>query len=193
MSDNGITQLLNDWKNGDDLAHDRLFEQIYPVLRKIVGSVIYSGGSNLTLQTTEILHEAYVKLVGQKKADWENRSQFYAVSSRIIRRVIVDNARRGSRQKRGGDARQIPLDEAGESEVQPNSLDDWLTLDQALNKLARIDEAAARIVELRYFAGLNMDEIAAVLEMGTATAGRHWRFARAWLKNALQTGSPDAE
>ena len=179
-----ITLLLNAWKSGRQEVMEPLFERIYPVLRKIAGPILSAEGRDLSIQTTDVLHEAFLRLVDQKKADWTDRTHFYAVAARLVRRIIMDYARRGNRQKRGGDLIKVPLRTAGEVHVK--SGESWLALDQALEQLAGINADAAKIVELRYFGGLNNDEIALVLQMGIATVGRHWRFARAWLKNALR-------
>lgn len=176
-----ITKLLNRWKAGDQRAGDALFELIYPDLRKIVGRILNQQAGNFSLQTTDVLHEAYLRLLGQKSS-WENRHHFFAVSARVVRRVVMDHVRGRARDKRGGEEQPVPLDQARET---PSTSRDWLALDEALSNLAAADATAARICELRYFGGLTLDEIASVLRIGRATAVRHWQFARAWLKHVL--------
>ncbi len=177
-----ITALLNFWKAGDEKAGDALFDLIYPDLRKIVGRILSDQAGDFSLQTVDIIHEAYLKLLGQKSS-WQNRQHFFAVSARVVRRVVMDHARAKRRQKRGGEDSPVLLDEA---RMAPSKSKDWLALDEALRKLAAADAAAARVCELRYFGGLTQDEIASVLEIGRATVVRHWQFARAWLKQELE-------
>ena len=178
-----ITLLLNDWKRGNENASEALFEIIYPVLRKIVGPILSAKGRDLTLQTTDVLHEAFLKMVDQKKADWADRTHFFAVTAQLVRRIIIDYARSRGRLKRGSEFNKIPLRTAEEMHVEFH--EDWLALDEALKEFSAIHPEGAKVVEMRYFGGLNNSEIATVLGIGTATVGRHWRFARAWLKNAL--------
>jgi len=189
-NENDVTSLLNAWKSGNTQASQALFEIIYPALRKIVGPILAREGRNLTLDTTDVVHEVYLKMVDQKKADWNCRAQFYAVSAQAVRRIIVDHARHRNRKKRGRDFEKVSLQTVDGQLIESN--DDWLALDRALSELFNRDPQAARVVELRYFGGMNNDEIAVALEIGVATVGRRWRFARAWLKQFLSGGSPQS-
>lgn len=184
-----ITGLLNDWKQGNEQASEMLFEMIYPILKRKVSAILAAGGRDLSLQTTDLLHEAFLRMVDQKKADWQDRTHFFAVTAQLVRRIIVDHARHRNRKKRGGEVVKVSLDQ--DSEGRLDLREDWLALDQALSHLSGKHAQAAKVVELRYFGGLNNEEIAAVLDIGTATVVRHWRFARAWLRQTLKPGPGD--
>lgn len=188
-SSQDITQLLGAWRNGDLGAEEPLMALIYPHLRKIAARRLPQDDRPFTLQTTELIHEAYLKLVDQRSA-WNNRAHFFAVTARLMRRIVVDHARSRSRDKRGGGLEPVELDEALAGGSMPTL--DWIDLDSALNELARIDGRAARVVELRYFGGLTVDEMAELLSIGTATVQRDWRFARSWLKNRMDGPAPEA-
>lgn len=178
-----ITQLLAAWNAGDEDARERLVETIYPELRRLAGFHLAHRPGDVSLQATELAHEAYFKLIGQTRMTWENRAQFFAVLSQLLRRVLVDRARHRSREKRGGDQEKLPIDEVV---VRVEGRDvDILALDHALAELAEIDEASVRVVEALFFAGLTHDEAAVALGVGRATVGRSWRFARAWLQKRL--------
>lgn len=184
-----ITQLLVDWCDGQQGAEDRLIEQVYPQLRKLAAHLLQHRGSGATLQVTELVHETYLKLIDQQRVSWQNRAHFFAIVSRLLRRSIVDHVRKRSRAKRNHGVAALPLDEVT---VKVDGQDiQVLALDQALERLGAIDPMAARVVELRYFAGLTHDEVAEALGIGRATVGRSWRFARAWLAGHLEANLDD--
>ncbi|MBI2396497.1 MAG: sigma-70 family RNA polymerase sigma factor [Xanthomonadales bacterium] len=186
-----ITGLLDRWKSGDRSVENELVRWIYPTLRELARSQMRRQGQALTLQATELANEAYARLVQQQGVDWKNRDHFAAISATVLRRVLVDYLRERSAEKRGAGAERITLDGARAGEI-PGAGDhfDWLALDQALNDLARADPDAARVVELRLFSGLEVEQIAAVCHSSTATVGRQWRFARNWLAQQLQLDTP---
>jgi RNA polymerase sigma factor (TIGR02999 family) len=174
-----VTQLLGEWQDGSQEALARLMPLVYRELRAIAGRYLSRESSGHTLQSTALVHEAYMKLVGQRSARWQNRAHFFAIAAQMMRRILVDHARHQHRLKRGGSAPALLLDEsvvaAPESEV------DLLSLDDALTALARIDPRGARVVELRFFSGLTIEETAAVMEVSPGTVKRDWNTARAWL------------
>jgi RNA polymerase sigma factor (TIGR02999 family) len=182
----GITALLQRWRTGDRAAETELLESIYPVLRALAQAQVNRNGGALTLQATELAHEAYAKLHLQKAVDWRSRDHFFAIAATVIRRVVVDYLRRRGRDKRGGGLPFVRLDELGDS--QAPTIDesvDWLALDQALTELESVDRDCARVVELKFFSGLTTESIAEVCSSSVATVGRQWRFARAWLGRRL--------
>jgi RNA polymerase sigma factor (TIGR02999 family) len=177
-----ITELLQRGAAGDEEATSQLVEQVYPQLRRIARNLLRSRHP-LSLQVTEVVHEVYLKLVDQRRATWQNRAQFYAVAARLMRRILVDHARYRTRRKRGGEAVRVPLEEA--LSVASEAGVDVLALDHALDGLAEVDATAARLVELRYFGGLTVDEAALALGISRTTAIRGWQHARSWLYRAL--------
>lgn len=181
-----ITELLAHWRQGDRAAGDALASAIYPVLRDLARAQLRRHGDQLTLRATELAHEAYERLLPQAGVDWRNRAHFYAIAATVMRRVVIDYLRMRSADKRGGDVLFVPLQDLG-SDEQPAGGDpvDWLAVDQALNELATLDADSARVVEMRLFTGLSVEEIAGVLDSSTATVGRQWRFARTWLADRL--------
>ena len=181
-----ITRLLISWSDGDPQALDKLLPLIYEPLRRIAANFLRNERADHTLDTACLVHEAYLRLVDQQQVRWQDRAQFMAIAGQIMRRVLVDHARRHQAAKRGGHVKKVPLAEAGGSagEVQPDLLD----LDQALNRLAELDPEAARLVELRYFSGLTKNETAVVMGISPATVIRRWRAARAWLHRYLVQG-----
>jgi RNA polymerase sigma factor (TIGR02999 family) len=186
-----ITDLLGRWKEGDRAVESELINAVYPVLREIARSQVRRQPGQFTLQATELANEAYAKLFKQRGADWKNRDHFYAIAAMVIRRVIIDHARLRGREKRGGGALFVTLDQL--QEEQSPLIDDnfdWLALDAALTELARFDAVGARIVELKFFSGLTSEKIAEVEGSSRATVNRQWRFARAWLGNYLGVDGP---
>lgn len=184
-----ITTLLEAWRGGDRRAEQTLIAGIYPLLREIAQTQLRRvSGGNTTLQATELAHEAYERLQRQHLVTWENRGHFFAVVATMIRRILVDHLRRRSSEKRGGDIETVVLDHSlAEDLVQPSPGIDWLALDQALQMLEQLDAVSAKVVEMRVFTGLEMSEVASALDISTATVGRHWRFARAFLADQLKT------
>jgi RNA polymerase sigma factor (TIGR02999 family) len=178
-----ITGLLEQWSGGNQAALDRLYPLVYEELRRIARSYMKREPKGHTLQTTALINEAYVRLVDQHSVHWQNRSHFFAISAQIMRRILVDHARRYLHAKRGGGARKISLDEG--MIVAKERSEEVLMLDEALTSLARMDPRRSQVVELRYFAGLNNKEIATVLKISENTVMRDWNLARAWLYQQL--------
>ncbi|HSE19267.1 MAG TPA: sigma-70 family RNA polymerase sigma factor [Pyrinomonadaceae bacterium] len=181
-----ITQLLAEWREGNQSALDELYPLVYDELHRLARRYMSRERKGHTLQTTALINEAYVRLVDQKNVQWANRSHFFAISAQIMRRILIDHARRRAYAKRGGGARPVSLDEA--AAVVPDQSEELLRLDEALKNLAEMDSRRSQVVELRYFGGLNNEEIAGVLHISENTVTRDWNMARAWLYQQL-TGS----
>jgi RNA polymerase sigma-70 factor (ECF subfamily) len=178
-----ITQLLAEWSEGNQAALDRLYPLVYQELRRLAHGYLKRERKGHTLQTTALINEAYLRLVDQKQVRWANRSHFFGISARIMRRILIDHARRYDYSKRGGGALKVSLDEAAiVTKERGRAL---LRLDEALNSLAKIDPRRSRVVELRYFGGLNNEEISGVLKISENTVTRDWNMARAWLYQEL--------
>jgi RNA polymerase sigma factor (TIGR02999 family) len=175
-----ITELLLKWNVGDERAFEQLIPLVYDELRRIARRHLSREAQTRTLQTTALVHEAYLKLIDQTRANWQNRAQFFGVSANIMRRILIDDARKRLRGKRGGGAFKISLDD-GNIDVSDERASELLALDEALERLAKEDPEKAKIVELKYFGGLSIEETAETLGIGTATVIRHWRIAKAWL------------
>lgn len=184
-----ITGLLMAWRAGDEGALNDLVPIVYGELRRQARRALRREAEGHTLQPTALVHEAYLRLIDQRRAHWESRTQFFAVAARVMRRVLVDHARTRRRAKRGGGATQVTLAEVAVSEGPAVDMDatsvDALDLDEALTRFAALDPDKARLVELRYFAGLSIPEAAAALGVSAATVGREWAVARAWLRREL--------
>lgn len=181
-----VTELLDRWRSGDRAAEADLMKHLYPALRAMAQREVGSAGAGkLTMRATDLAHEAYLRLIDQR-SPWQNRAHFLAVAGRTIRRVAVDLVRQRQAEKRGALVDFVTFDWQDEK-GQPSGEDtlDLLALDQALESLAQRDAVAAQVVELRYFSGLNNDEVAEVIGCGVATVVRHWRFGRAWLHSRL--------
>ena len=179
-----VTQLLKDWSAGDTRVLDNLMPLVYEELRRQASRFLRKERAGHTLQTTALIHEAYLKLIDQKSVEWQNRAHFFAIASTAMRRILVDHAKTRHREKRGGAAENLPLDEALQISSKEKSVD-LVALDEALTRLAAFDERQARIVELRYFSGLDNDETAEVLGVSNATVRRDWNFAKAWLRQEI--------
>ena len=179
-----LTQLLADWCNGDESVPDKLFPLVYPDLKRIARRHLRKEIQGHTLQTTALVNEAYLRLVDQKHASWQNRAHFYAIAAKTMRRILVDHARARNRVKRGGgDQCKISLDEA--AIVSGEQATELIALDDALKELAKMDPRRSQVVELRFFAGLNNVEIAEVLKIAPNTVIRDWNMARAWLYHEM--------
>lgn len=174
-----VTQLLLDWNNGDPTALDRLMPLVEAELRRAAHHHMRNEATDHTLQTTALVNEVYLKLVDQRKANWKDRAHFFGVAAKVMRRILVDYARKGSRQKRGGPEKDLPLDDV--LHFPREKSDELVALDEALKLLAAQDSLKSQIVELKYFGGLTVDEIAEYLKIAPITVNRHWKFARAWL------------
>jgi RNA polymerase sigma factor (TIGR02999 family) len=180
-----VTALLSSWRAGDRNALEKLIPIVYGDLRRIAGRYMRSEQEGHTLQTTALVHEAYLRLIRERERTWKNRAHFFGVAAQIMRNLLVDHARAAVRGKRGGDAVQIRLSDVAEalSSIDP---EDLMALDDALQRLAEIDPRASRVVELRYFVGLTYEEIAEVIEASEKTVRRDWETAKAWLRAELR-------
>ncbi len=181
-----ITQLLAEWSEGNQSALDELYPLVYEELHRLARRYMSRERKGHTLQTTALINEAYVRLVDQKNVRWANRSHFFAISAQIMRRILIDHARRHGYAKRGGGAQQVSLDEVAMVAGELSS--ELIRLDEALKTLAKMDPRRCNVVELRYFGGLSNEEIAGVLKVSENTVTRDWNLARAWLHQQL-TGS----
>lgn len=181
-----ITQLLAEWSDGNQSALDELYPLVYEELHKLARRYMSRERKGHTLQTTALINEAYVRLVDQRNVHWANRSHFFAISAQIMRRILIDHARRHAYAKRGGGAQQVSLEEVAVVAREQSS--EILRLDEALKILAKMDPRRCHVVELRYFGGLSNEEIAGVLKVSENTVTRDWNLARAWLYQQL-TGS----
>jgi len=178
-----VTELLVKWSEGDTDALDKLLPIVYTELRRIANGYLRRERSGHTLQATALVHEAYMRLIKAQGLEWQNREQFFGICANLMRRILVDHARTATAAKRGGTVSNLPLDESltisGEADA------NLLLLDESLNKLVLIDAQAARIVELRYFAGLTIEETAGILKTSPMTVKREWAMARAWLHREI--------
>jgi RNA polymerase sigma factor (TIGR02999 family) len=179
-----VTQLLIEVSKGDREAVDLLLPVIYDELRKLAANYLRRERPDHTLQPTALVHEAYLRLVDQTRANWQNRAHFFGVAAQIMRRLLVDHARKHNAEKRGQDFQKLSLDENVDRAVERGA--ELIALDDALKALAQFDEQKARVVELRYFGGLSIEETADVLGVAPTTIKRHWRFAKAWLYGEMQ-------
>ena len=179
-----VTRLLIEVSKGDRDAVDLLLPVIYDELRKLAANYLRRERPDHTLQPTALVHEAYIRLVDQTRVNWQNRAHFFGVAAQIMRRLLVDHARKHNAEKRGQDFQMISLDENIDRAVERSS--ELIALDDALKTLAEFDEQKARMVELRYFGGLSIEETADVLGVTPTTIKRHWRFAKAFLHGEIQ-------
>lgn len=185
-----VTEILHDWSGGDANAPDRLMPFVYDELRRLARAFLARERDSHTLQPTALVHEAYVRLVDQTRVDWQNRAHFYGIASRMMRRVLIDHARAHAREKRGGAAIHLSLDDVQVPLEQRAS--DFVALDEALEKLEQFDERKCRVVEMRFFGGLKDEEIAEVLGVTTRTVLRDWKKARLWLYRELSLDQADS-
>ena len=183
LSPHEITRLLEDWSNGNQAALDKLYPLVHDELRRMARRYMSRERKDHTLQTTALINEAYLRLVEQRHVHWQNRAHFFAISAQIMRRILIDHARRYNYAKRGAGAQKISLDET--AVAARDRATELLSLDEALHRLAEIDPRRSRVVELRFFGGLDNDEIAAVLKISPNTVTRDWNLARAWLYQEL--------
>lgn len=185
MSDSSetVTRLLRNWSQGDKDAASELFPLVYEELRRLAQRYMRHERPEHTLQPTALIHEAYLQLVDQTRVQWQNRTQFFGVAAQLMRRILVDHARTHGSQKRGGGTPNLPLEE--NATFAPEREQGLLALDVALQKLAALDARKAQVVELRYFGGLDADEIAQLLGISAITVTRDWKMAKAWLRQEL--------
>ena len=178
-----ITQMLVDWGNGDDSALEKLTPVVYDELHRLARRYMGRERPGHPLQTSALVNEAYIRLIDWKNVQWQNRAHFFGVAAQIMRRILVDFARSRDYVKRGGGMRNVSLDEASVIPTQRGT--DLVALDEALNTLSTLDERQSRVVELRFFGGLSLEEIAEVLKVSVGTVRRDWSLARAWLHREL--------
>ncbi len=184
MTDKDITAIVQRWAAGDASALDQLMPLVYNDLRRLAHSRLRNEGSNCTLQATALVHEVFLRLAGQREPDMQNRGQFFHLAAALMRRILIDHAKRRKALKRGGGMENLELDEALAST--PEKLEEWLAVDEALERFAAIDPFRARVVELRYFAGFSVDEVAELMGISATTARRDWAVARCWLQRRLE-------
>ena len=189
MSEETITRWLEKWSSGDPEAAERVLPLVYEELRRIAARQLRRERGAHTLQATAIVYEAYMRLIGQAGLEWPSRAHFYSFSAHLIRRILVDHARRRNRAKRGGMVEKITLVEM--ADLAQEKSPDLVALDDALTALEKRDPRKATVVELKFFAGLTLEEIAEQLGISAETVSREWRRARAWLFSALQTSESD--
>lgn len=181
-----ITARLVAWSNGEQAALDDVIRAVYGELRQIADRYLRQENPGHTLQPTALVHEAYLRLIDQTQVNWQNRAQFFGVAAQMMRRILVDHARGKHRDKRGGDAVKLPLDEA--MNLSQGRAADLVALDEALQGLAALDARKSRVVELRFFGGLSVEETAEVLNVSPQTVLRDWKLAKAWLYQAIKQG-----
>ena len=184
-SSHDVTRLLREWGQGDANVASELFPIVYAELRRLARRYMRHERPDHTLQSTALIHEAYLRLVNQKGAEWQNRTQFFAVAAQMMRRILVDYARSRAYQKRGGALTNVPVDVEQNILIAPERGPELVALDLALERLAAFDARKAKVVELRYFGGLESQEIADVLGISAVTVTRDWKIAKAWLRQEL--------
>lgn len=187
-SQSKLTLELQAWGQGDQQARERIVPIVYEELRRLARRYMRNESPGRTLQASALVNEAYLRLVDVQNVDWRDRTHFFAVSARIMRRILVDGARARTAGKRGGGAPHVSLDQAPEVSVARS--EELIALDEALDQLAEVDERKARVVELRFFTGLSVKETAAALEVSEPSVLRDWKLAKAWLLRAI-SGEPD--
>ena len=179
-----ITQMLIELTGGNKDVVNQILPHIYDELRRLAGSYLRRERADHTLQPTALVHEAYMKLIDQKQVHWQNRAHFFGIAAQVMRRILMDHARKHTAEKRGGDADKLPLEEEILVVSHERSAD-LIALDDALQALSQFDEQKAKIVELRYFGGLSIEETAEVIGVSVPTINRQWRMAKAWLHAEL--------
>jgi RNA polymerase sigma-70 factor (ECF subfamily) len=185
LTADNLTGLLIEWRQGDKAALSRLTPLVYDELRRIAHRYVQRERNGHTLGTTALVNEAYLRLAGQKKIEWQNRAHFFAVTAQVMRHILIDHARRRHYAKHGGDAQRVSLAEA--EVMSQERARELVALDEALDELAKLDLRKSRVVELRYFGGLGLEETADVLEISVMTVRRDWRAAKAWLYKAVMS------
>jgi RNA polymerase sigma factor (TIGR02999 family) len=187
LSPKDITQLLVDWSDGNKEALDKLVPLVHEELRRLARRYMRREHAGHTLQTSALVNEAYLKLIDQREVRWRNRTHFFAIAAQLMRRILIDHARRHHYQKRGGGAYKLSLDEA--ALVIQERAADLVALDDALSELAEFDPRKSRIVEMRFFGGMSAEEVAEALSCSLRTVEREWRKAKAWLHRAVSRGA----
>ena len=184
-----VTALLVEVANGNQAAQEQLVPLVYDHLKKLARGYMRRERADHTLQTTALVHEAYLQLVRQRSPNWQGRAQFFGIAAQLMRRILIDHARRHLRAKRGGTQAVLPLDEA--LVFAPEHAEDLLKLDEALDRLSKLDPRQSRIVELRFFGGLNVEETSKFLGVSPITVKRDWALAKVWLYGELRPGNGD--
>jgi RNA polymerase sigma factor (TIGR02999 family) len=181
-----ITELLIDWNNGSPEALEKLMPMVELELRRIAANYMRRENPGHTLQTNALVNEAYLKLIDQREVRWQNRAHFFALASQLMRRILLDHARSQRRAKRGGDAVHVNLDDV--AVITPEKSEDLIALDEALSRLTEFDPNKSKIVEMRFFGGLSVNEVAEVMGIAPVTVMLHWRLAKAWLQLEMGRG-----
>jgi RNA polymerase sigma factor (TIGR02999 family) len=184
-----VTQLLVAWSNGDEKAFEALAPLVYQELHRLAQGYMKKERRGHTLQTTALIHEAYMRLIDARNLDWKNRAHFFAISARLMRRILVDHARAHNVAKRGGQEQHVPVEDA--ALFAPGRTPDLVALDDALQALATFDPRKSEVIELRFFGGLSVEETAQVLKLSADTVMRDWRLARSWLLRELSPPETD--
>jgi RNA polymerase sigma factor (TIGR02999 family) len=190
-SPGSVTRFLVAWRGGDEQALERLMPLVYGELRRLAGRYLNRERASHTLETHDLIHEAFLRLVDQRQVDWRNRAHFFAIAAQMMRRILVDHARRRGYRKHGGDVRRLMLDDVLDVAAERDM--DLVALDEALTELAEVDPELAKVVDLRFFGGLDHDEIAVALGVSNPTVRRRWRVAKAWLYRRLAGEEPDGD
>jgi RNA polymerase sigma factor (TIGR02999 family) len=185
-SPNNVTQLLKAWRQGDQIARDKLLSMVYPDLRRRAGLLMRRERSNHTLQPTALINEAYIRLVGESDTNWESREHFFKFATKIMRQLLVDYARTRAAEKRGGSRQKLSLDDVGLATKEKDI--DLLALDEALTQFEKVDPQRSEVVELRFFGGFSNEEVAELTQRSTATVKRYLRTALAWLRDKIENG-----
>jgi RNA polymerase sigma factor (TIGR02999 family) len=188
VNTDGLTQLLIKWRNGDKAALDQLMPLVYEELRRLARQFMGRERRDHTLQTSALINEAYLRLVDQESANWQNRAHFFAVAAQVMRHILIDHARSHQYKKRGAGAQKVKMDEA--IVFSDERAAELVALDDALTCLATVDLRKSRIIELRFFGGLSIEETAEALELSPTTVQREWRAARAWLRHFIEGKNP---
>ena len=181
-----VTEMLRNWSDGDRQAQEQLFRVVYDELHRQAARYLQHEHTGFTLQTSDLIHEAYFRLIDQQDVQWQNRLHFFAIAAQLMRRILVDHVRQRQAAKRGGSDIRLPLEEA--MDVSAGRDLDFVALDEALTRLAKIDPQQSQVVELRFFSGLSVEETAKVLEVSERTVKRDWHVAKAWLRRELSRG-----
>lgn len=187
LTADNLTGLLVEWSEGDKAALSRLMPLVYDELRRMAHRYVQRERDGHTLQTSALVNEAYLRLAGQQNVDWQNRAHFFGVTAQVMRHILIDHARRRRYAKHGGEVQQIPIEDVAEMSLQRAS--ELIALEEALDELAKLDQRKSRVVELRYFGGLSLEETAAVLKISMMTVRRDWRAAKAWLYRRVKADS----
>jgi RNA polymerase sigma-70 factor (ECF subfamily) len=189
-SPSDVTVLLSELQKGDPDAASKIIRLVYEELRRLAGHYMRQEHPDHTLQATALVHEAYLKLINQRSVDWQGRAHFFGIAAQLMRRILIDHARGHLREKRGGAQQALPLDEA--LTFSPEQSSELIQLDEALERLAKLDARQSKIVELRFFGGLSTEEAAEFLGISSKTVKRDWSLAKAWLHGELKHHSADA-